>query len=102
MSAGVVLDRLAQADQAPAGPALAAERLALALPVAAVQRDLVRAVEVVVEVALVRPVALGAPPERVVTDPRPHGLDPLPGGEVRADRRLEVVRPARPVLVHRG
>ena len=96
----VVLDGGTQVEQAPAGPVLAAQRLALTLPVAAVQRDGEGAPEVVVQVALIRPIGLGAPPEGVVSDPRPHRLDPLARGEVRRDRRLEPQRAARPVLVH--
>ena len=60
-----------------------------------------RASQVVLELALVGAIALRPGPERVIGDPGAHRLHPLAGREVRGDRRLQVERPARPVLGHR-
>ena len=81
----VVLDGGTQVEQAPAGPVLAAQRLALTLPVAAVQRDGERAPEVVVQVALVRAVAPGRAARR--RRRRPTSAPPGPTGARRSTPR---------------
>ncbi len=105
----VVARRRPQPEQVAAGAvARAADvgrprrvaRLALALPVAGVHADAQRAAEVVVQRAAVAVgVALRAPPEGVVPEPRSSDRpQPLAGREVRGDVGVRVAGAPGPVL----